>query len=227
MAWYDITGTVADWVMAGAAGYAAFLAKNWIKPNLQQQGLSKVVNFLQQDISNLATLRIEYIYIKPIIRNIEWLKGNIDFMPGEKQKRLRGVCDDIKNDIIPKKTNIKIKNINEFKTALKELQWYGYSFKKEKLQLIEEFYKLKNENDNTINSIVMYVDKLGSTEVMESFMFSEKKNSNEVFKKLDKIISGLNSYEEKHEEDYKQLKNIKAKILSENPLVTDFFELKR
>ncbi|BEK73379.1 MULTISPECIES: hypothetical protein [Enterobacter] len=227
MAWYDITGTVADWVMAGAAGYAAFLAKNWIKPNLQQQGLSKVVNFLQQDISNLATLRIEYIYIKSIVRNIEWLKGNIDFMPGEKQKRLRGVCDDIKNDIIPKKTNIKIKNINEFKTALKELQWYGYSFKKEKLQLIEELYKLKNENDNTINSIVMYVDKLGSTEVMESFMFSEKKNSNEVFKKLDEIISGLNSYEEKHEEDYKQLKNIKAKILSENPLVTDFFELKR
>ncbi|MGX5108098.1 hypothetical protein ACWKYD_04720 [Enterobacter cloacae] len=39
MSWYDITGTVADWVMAGAAGYAAYLAKNWIKPNLQQQGL--------------------------------------------------------------------------------------------------------------------------------------------------------------------------------------------
>ena len=227
MPWYDITGTVADWVMAGAAGYAAFLAKNWIKPNLQQQGLSKVVNFLQQDISNLATLRIEYVYIKSIISSIEWLKGNIDYMPGDKQKRLRGVFDDIKNDIIPKKTNIKIKNINEFKIALKELQWYGYSFKKEKLQLIEEFYKLKNENDNAINSILMYVNKLGSTEVMESFMFSEKNKSNEVFKIFDDIISGLNSYEEKHEKAYEQLNKIKAKILSENPLVTDFFELKR
>lgn len=227
MAWYDITGTVADWVMAGAAGYAAFLAKNWIKPNLQQQGLTKVVNFLQQDVSNLATLRIEYIYIESIISSIEWLKGNINYAPGEKQKRLRSVYDDIKNDIIPKKTNIKIKNINEFEISLKELQWYGFSFKKEKLQLIDEFYKLKNENDSTINSLLMHINKLGSTEVMESFMFSENEKSNEAFKKFDEIISGLNANKEKHEEIYKQLNDIKAKILGENPLVTDFFDLKR
>lgn len=227
-------GSVTDWLSslanlltAGAAVYAAFLAKNWIRPNLQQQGLSKVVNFLQQDLSTLATLKIEYIYIESIISNIEWLKRNIDYMPGEKQKRLKKVCDDIKNDIIPKKTIIQIKNINEFKIALKELQWYGYSFKKEKLQLIEEFYKLKNENDNTIHFILKYVNKLGSTEVMESFMFSKKQKSNEIFEKFDKIISGLNSYKEKHEQAYMQLKDIKAKILSENPLVTDFFELKR
>ncbi|MFH2243760.1 hypothetical protein ABK706_04920 [Enterobacter sichuanensis] len=227
MSWYDITGTVADWVMAGAAGYAAYLAKNWIKPNLQQQGLSRVVNFLQQDISNLATLRIEYIHIESIIPSIEWLKDNIDYVPTEKKKRLKSVCDDIKNNIIPKKTNIKTKNINEFNIALKELQWYGYSFKKEKLQLIEEFYKLKNENDNTINSILMHVNKLGSTEVMDSFMFSEKKKSNDIFKKFDEIISDLNSQKENHEKTYQQLNDIKAKLLGENPLVTDFFKLKR
>ncbi|HDC4403567.1 TPA: hypothetical protein O8L40_001130, partial [Enterobacter cloacae] len=98
---------------------------------------------------------------------------------------------------------------------------------KEKLQLIEEFYKLKNENDNTINSILMHVNKLGSTEVMDSFMFSEKKKSNDIFKKFDEIISGLNSQKENHEKTYQQLNDIKAKLLGENPLVTDFFKLKR
>jgi hypothetical protein len=31
MAWYDITGTVSDWIMAGVAVYAAANAKDWIK----------------------------------------------------------------------------------------------------------------------------------------------------------------------------------------------------
>ncbi|MGX5108099.1 hypothetical protein ACWKYD_04725 [Enterobacter cloacae] len=175
----------------------------------------------------MATLRIEYIHIESIIRSIEWLKDNIDYVPTEKKKRLKSVCDDIKNNITPKKTNIKTKNINEFNIALKELQWYGYSFKAEKLQLIEEFNKLKNENDNTINSILMHVNKLGSTEVMDSFIFSEKKKSNDIFKKFDEIISGLNSQKENYEKNYQQLNDIKAKILGGNPLVTDFFKLKR
>jgi len=45
MAWYDITGTVADWVMAGAAIYAASQAHKWVnsKMNNDLYHLSKEV----------------------------------------------------------------------------------------------------------------------------------------------------------------------------------------
>ncbi|ELY4576828.1 hypothetical protein SMZ92_000160 [Cronobacter sakazakii] len=227
MAWYDITGTVADWVMAGAAGYAAFLAKNWIKPNLQQQGLSKVVSFLQEDITKLATVRIEYINIEYIIDLIESLKGFINLHPGDKQKRLKEVNEELKKDLSPDRANLKIKNLNDFNNSINELKWYGYSFKQEKIHLVKEFYKLYNENNIIINDILSEIKKLSSSEIMESFMFSDMKNSQEIFSTFHKIISVLKSKEEEQDRIYNKIREIKLKILGETPLVTDFFTLKK
>ncbi|HDW0669569.1 TPA: hypothetical protein RKZ72_004076, partial [Enterobacter cloacae] len=46
MAWYDITGTVADWVMASAAVYAAFSANHWFSQRLHSKGLDKAEEIL-------------------------------------------------------------------------------------------------------------------------------------------------------------------------------------
>ncbi|EKY3122139.1 hypothetical protein ACI1BR_004255, partial [Cronobacter sakazakii] len=54
MAWYDITGTLADWVMAGAAVYAAFRANGWFSQRLHSKGLDKAEEILLS-IDNCVT----------------------------------------------------------------------------------------------------------------------------------------------------------------------------
>lgn len=51
MAWYDITGTIADWVMASAAVYAAYKAKNFFDDKVHSDAyeLIKKVIFFQVD----------------------------------------------------------------------------------------------------------------------------------------------------------------------------------
>ena len=46
MAWYDITGTVADWVMAGSAVFAAMKANQWFSQRLHSKGLDKAEEIL-------------------------------------------------------------------------------------------------------------------------------------------------------------------------------------
>ncbi|EPS5595985.1 hypothetical protein ACVF21_004190 [Cronobacter sakazakii] len=67
MAWYDITGTVADWVMAGAAVYAALSAKQWFSQRLHSKGLDKAEEILlsiDNCITELDTVRFKLDEIK-------------------------------------------------------------------------------------------------------------------------------------------------------------------
>nr|DAF10908.1 MAG TPA: hypothetical protein [Caudoviricetes sp.] len=46
MTWYEVTGTLADWVMAGAAAYAAFNAKQWFSQRSHTKGFDKAEEIL-------------------------------------------------------------------------------------------------------------------------------------------------------------------------------------
>lgn len=46
MTWYEVTGTLADWVMAGAAAYAAFNAKQWFSQDLTLKVFDKAEEIL-------------------------------------------------------------------------------------------------------------------------------------------------------------------------------------
>lgn len=46
MAWYDVTGTVADWIMAGSAVFAAVKANQWFSQRLHSKGLDKAEEIL-------------------------------------------------------------------------------------------------------------------------------------------------------------------------------------
>lgn len=48
MAWYDITGTIADWVMAGSAVYAAVNAKRWFSQRSHTKGFDKAEELLAE-----------------------------------------------------------------------------------------------------------------------------------------------------------------------------------
>ncbi len=46
MAWYDITGTVSDWIMAGVAVYAAANANQWFSQRSHTKGFDKAEELL-------------------------------------------------------------------------------------------------------------------------------------------------------------------------------------
>jgi len=227
MAWYDVTGTVPDWIMAGAAGYAAYMAKNWFKPNLQQQGLPKVVEFLQKDLLSLVSERLEYIHIDSLNRSINAIEGDIIYFPGEKQKRLNLTLEEINKEILPTLNTSKIKSINHFDSLLSEFKWYGYYFKEDKHHLISEFFKLKSSNRSLINAIIDNQKLLHTADFREEYLKATSRDQQAVLDRLDKI-KGLNL--DRHNElqtIQNEIKVLKKEILNKNFLVTDFFELKK
>ncbi|WGK58978.1 hypothetical protein [Pantoea sp. SS70] len=57
MAWYDLTGTIADWVMAGAAVYAAWNARSWFSQRSHTKGFDKAEEILASiDEHNIKTI---------------------------------------------------------------------------------------------------------------------------------------------------------------------------
>ncbi|HBW1972365.1 TPA: hypothetical protein MYV36_000291 [Klebsiella pneumoniae] len=60
MAWYDITGTVADWVMAGVAVYAAANANQWFSQRSHTKGFDKAEQLLS-DIDEQYSKTKKYI----------------------------------------------------------------------------------------------------------------------------------------------------------------------
>lgn len=48
MALYDVTGTIADWIMAGAAAYAAWNAKSWFSQRSHTTGFDKAEEILHK-----------------------------------------------------------------------------------------------------------------------------------------------------------------------------------
>jgi len=72
MAWYDITGTVADWVMAGAAVYAAVNAKQWFSQRSHTKGFDKAEEIISKiDIH----FRERNDYLKELHMTYEFLMG--------------------------------------------------------------------------------------------------------------------------------------------------------
>ncbi|MEW5200229.1 hypothetical protein [Enterobacter hormaechei] len=83
MAWYDITGTVADWVMAGVAVYAAANANQWFSQRSHTKGFDKAEQLLS-DIDEQYSKTKNYIselhdafeYLKAVDERITYVDGN-------------------------------------------------------------------------------------------------------------------------------------------------------
>ncbi|EOC0143039.1 hypothetical protein ACI0YY_000226 [Cronobacter sakazakii] len=65
MAWYDVTGSIADWVMASAAAYAAFNAKQWFSQRSHTKGFDKAEEILSDIDSFYRTTykSVEELYL--------------------------------------------------------------------------------------------------------------------------------------------------------------------
>lgn len=63
MVWYDITGTIADWMMAGAAVYAAFNAKDWIKDKHNSAGYDHVAKLMADYDTVVLEMNRFYFYM--------------------------------------------------------------------------------------------------------------------------------------------------------------------
>ncbi|AGE17642.1 TPA: hypothetical protein SLN52_000610 [Serratia marcescens] len=87
MAWYDITGTIADWTMAGAAVYAAVNAKQWFSQRSHTKGFDKAENILSA-IDNHYRERNRYLSeIHSALEYLNALDSNLIFADQEMQDR--------------------------------------------------------------------------------------------------------------------------------------------
>ena len=77
MAWYEVTGTIADWVMAGAAAYAAFNAKQWFSQRSHTKGFDKAEEILSTTdcLYNSTYKTIEELY--PVLNYLNELNSGL------------------------------------------------------------------------------------------------------------------------------------------------------
>ncbi|HDC4593785.1 MULTISPECIES: hypothetical protein [Enterobacter] len=77
MAWYEITGTLADWVMAGAAAYAAFNAKQWFSQRSHTKGFDKAEEILSitDNLYDSTYKTIEDLY--PVLNYLNELNSGL------------------------------------------------------------------------------------------------------------------------------------------------------
>lgn len=228
-------GSVSDWLsalanltMAGAAVYAAYITTNWLKPNLQQQGLPKVVQFLQKDLSLLATEKLPTIHVELLIREIEWIPTNIIFLPSEKKLRLEKSLNDIKSNHFPKMPYIsKIYNIKDLDSLLDELQWYGYHFKKEKYLLVKSVIEQREQTLSIIEHIISISKDLYNPTFTKEFITCPPKDYDDVKRKFETIINNLKPYSTKLNKAEEKLRSLRKDINLNSSIVTDFFDLKK
>lgn len=226
-------GSVSDWLsalanltMAGAAVYAAYIAKNWLKPNLQQQGLHKVIGFLQNDLSSLVNERLDYIHVITVIDRIEWIKTNIKFYPGEKQKRLNETLNEIKNEILPTNSKIrKITSIKHFNSLASDLEWYGYEFNKDKKIIVEQILKKIKDIELITLNIQFKIQKLYEKDIQNAFILALPSEYDKVNKMFDTIIESITPYSNQLNDEFKEFEKLKEQLSLKSSSITDFFEL--
>lgn len=228
-------GSISDWltfacnaVMAFTALYAASLAKNWLKPNLQQQGLPKIVLFLQSELTPIISEETHNINSDLIIDEIEHLRGCVNFFAGEKQRRYAQAINNINEVLCNKTSNRKnLINIRQFDSKIQEFSWYGYEFINEKYVLIREIYTLKNKIHAVHSKISAQVDILTSEEFKKKYIQCTIKNESEVTDSFQNIIKNLTPLSRELDNNYKQLSDKYITMMGNSPMVTDFFIMKK
>ncbi|WP_238084241.1 hypothetical protein [Pseudescherichia vulneris] len=228
------TGSISDWLsassdvaMAIAALYAAWLAKNWLKPNLQQQGLPKVVAFLQNEISESLTTDFDIVdaeYLKSLA--VE-LKECIVFSSEERKRRYQEIHKLVKDNSKPKTKKIPtFTNPFQFDKRIKEFEWYGFEFKNNKFELINQILAHKRALIQCNHNVLAEVSKLDG-ELFSDYIFYDTSNEDNLKKKLNVIIENLNKYSFEQIYNVGEMGDLNRKLMGTNPLVTEFFDIRK
>lgn len=227
------TGSLSDWLstgadiaMAVAALYAAWLAKNWLKPNLQQQGLPKVVAFLQNEISESLINDFEIIYADTIKNLVIKLKDNLDSSSDMRMQSQQDIYNFKKNNDLTKSTKtVNFLNPIHFDKRIKEFEWYGFKFKNNKAEIVNELLVHKSNllkcNVNLTRELYKFDASFYSDYVVYNISHKEK-----ISFKLDIIIQKLNDISQEQIYCNGEMRDLYKKLMGVSPLVTDFFDIK-
>jgi len=227
------TGSISDWLsassdvaMAIAALYAAWLAKNWLKPNLQQQGLPKVVAFLQNELSESLINDFMIINANNIKELSIKIRDNIDSSDEERNQSYIDISNFIKK-CSPAKNNktVNFSNPINFSKRIKEFEWYGFSFKENKAQTVNQILDHKSKLLLCNTKILKELSKF-NTQLYSDYIFYNAANRENILDTLDIIIENLDRYSQEQIHNYSELRNLYRTLMSKSPLVTDFFDIK-
>lgn len=227
-------GSVSDWltlicnaIMACSALYAAWLAKNWLKPNLQQQGISKIVLFLQNELTSITSRESKYNNADFVISKIEYIYESVNFLPGFKEKIYNDALGHIQKNMHSQESNdTKLNDLQKFNDKMAEFSWYGYKLAEDKHTIIKEIYELKGKIHSTHIKILEQVRIFSNKELMDKYTMCDKKNEIEVLDLILDIIKKLKDYSSVHDSDYDKLCKKYDCLIGRSTLVTDFFILR-
>lgn len=129
MAWYDVTGTVADWVMVGAAVYAATQAHKWVqdKTNNDLYQLSKevIVNNHESIYKAFESSARAARYYTPSLSRAKYNPNFIELLPS-----IEFIQDELNN------INEMYKNKSNLESNMRMLNKLGFAYEKKASSLI-------------------------------------------------------------------------------------------
>lgn len=144
MVWHDITGTVADWVMAGSAAYAAINAKQWFSQRSHTKGFDKAEELLS-NIDNLY---------QTTYKSIEQLHTTLDYlnMIGSGLK-ISDVSDAKKYEALEDSHSVKIIKIDKIVEELELIERWSIEVKNKEIILATT----KSIRDVNVSAVNYYI----------------------------------------------------------------------
>ncbi|QIM42028.1 hypothetical protein [Leclercia adecarboxylata] len=84
MAWYDITGTVSDWIMAGVAVYAAANANQWFSQRSHTKGFDKAEELLANIDEQYGKLKNYTCQLHGVLEYLNAVNDKITYVDANK-----------------------------------------------------------------------------------------------------------------------------------------------
>ncbi len=142
MAWYDITGTVSDWIMAGVAVYAAANANQWFSQRSHTKGFDKAEELLANIDEQYGKLKNYTCQLHGVLEYLNAVNDKITYVDANKSHEFELLILTHKFDIQ------KIDDLNENLEMLE--RWSLQIINKELMQGIIK--KLRDTSVSAYNS---------------------------------------------------------------------------
>ncbi|WP_391487827.1 hypothetical protein [Leclercia tamurae] len=92
MAWYDITGTISDWIMAGVAIYAAANANQWFSQRSHTKGFDKAEELLANIDEQYCKLKCYTSELHGIFEHLHMVKERLTSIDLNKTNEYEIMC---------------------------------------------------------------------------------------------------------------------------------------
>lgn len=161
MSWYDITGNIADWVMAGSAVGAYLIAKDYYSDIIKKDGYDHIkklhlelIPALERNL-NLSTINLLDSDVPNYIAGEKGVFQNEDDVESTLFTTLTNDLNSLKKSL-----SESHRLVREIRKTYKELEVYGWSMFDSKRDILKDILKTNEEVFISIHNIVIYLKEI-------------------------------------------------------------------